>query len=315
MFAFRCLRVVKSLDSVSVPLGASLLEEFRIHGVALVRLSLDRRFEVFLGRLDDRSLDLCLGRAAHLLDHGGVVGGVNFLSLGCSAEQTRNFAISFLVGFFCEREVARMGIAFAVEPSLQVVECFRRGGSPVWQGNQGERESERTVSELLHTQYSPFQFQLMATCIEIARLREGHGVGQASTCAKLHRTNSESHVRFQPQSTHVRRIGQGSSEPSDITGRLASVWSFIQAWRPSWRTTAVRLRMAPIEFVVCQLALLSVDGIPRVKTCNSSLLRSFSALNLHPIVLDGQVARSTRARPAGLFPHLRGWDAFRLMAW
>src|ERR1019366_5568988 len=139
-----------------------LLEEFRIHGIALVGLSLDGSFEVFLGRLDDRSLDLCLGCTAQLLDHSGMVGGVNFLSLGGSAEKTRHFTVPFLVGFFGEREVARMGIAFAIEPSLQVVERLRCGGSPVWQGNQAEREREHTISELLHTQYSPFQFQRTA---------------------------------------------------------------------------------------------------------------------------------------------------------
>ena len=105
---------------------------------------------------------LASGVPPSLLDHSGVVGGVNFLSLGCSAEQTRNFTVPFLVGFFCEREVARMGIAFAVEPSLQVVECCCRGDRPAWQGNQGERKSEHTISELLHTQYSPFQFQRTA---------------------------------------------------------------------------------------------------------------------------------------------------------
>ena len=91
-----------------------------------------------------------LGCTAHLLDHSGVVSGVNFLRLGCSAEQTRNFTVPFLVGFFCEREVARMGITFAVESGLQVVECCCRGGSPAWQGNQGERKSEQTISEPLH---------------------------------------------------------------------------------------------------------------------------------------------------------------------
>ncbi len=250
--AFRRLCVVEGLDSISVPLGASLLEEFRIHRVALVRLSLDGGFEVFLGRLDDRSLDLCLGCAAHLLDHSGVVSGVNFLCLGCSAEQTRNFTVPFLVGFFCEREVARMGIAFAVEPSLQVVERLSCGHRPVWQSNQGEREHKRTVSELLHTQYSPFQFQRMATCIEIARRREGHGVGQASTFAKLHRTNSKSRVDMSRSPPHVRRIGRGPSEPSDVTRRLVSVGHSISTLAPKLANTGARREWS---YRVCSLSV------------------------------------------------------------
>jgi len=69
----------------------------------------------------------------------------------------------------------------------------------------------------------------MATCIEIARRREGHGVGQASTFAKLHRTNSKSRVDVSHSPTHVIRIGQGTSEPSDATRRLERVSSFVQA--------------------------------------------------------------------------------------
>ena len=118
VFGFRCLGVVEGLDSISVSLSASLLEEVRIHGVALVRLSLDGGFKVFLGRLDDRSLDLRLRCSAHLLDHSGMVSGVNLFSLGSGAEQTGNFTVPFLVGFFCEREVTRMSIAFAVESGL-----------------------------------------------------------------------------------------------------------------------------------------------------------------------------------------------------
>jgi len=34
----------------------------------------------------------------------------------------------------------------------------------------------------------------MATCIEIARRREGHGMDQALAFDKLHRTNSKSRV-------------------------------------------------------------------------------------------------------------------------
>src|SRR5579864_21835 len=222
VLGFGCLCIVEGLDSVSVSLGASLLEKFRIHRIALVGFSLDCGFEVFLGRLDYRSLDLCLGCAAQILNHSGVVSGVNLLSLGCSPEQTRNFAVPFLIGFFCEREVARVGIAFAVEPSLQVVERLSCGHRPVWENHQGKREHKRTVSEILHTQYSPFQFHRMATCIEIARRREGHGVGQASAFGKLHRTNSKKPRRYGLSPLPVRRIGRGTSEPSDITRRLMS---------------------------------------------------------------------------------------------
>ena len=40
-------------------------------------------------------------------------------------------------------------------------------------------------------------------------------MGQASTFAKLYRTNSKSRVDVSRRPTHVRRIGQGPSEPSD----------------------------------------------------------------------------------------------------
>jgi len=52
--------------------------------------------------------------------------------------------------------------------------------------------------------------------MQIARLREGHGMGQASTCAKLHGTNSENHDDFSRSPSYVRRIGQRTSEASDI---------------------------------------------------------------------------------------------------
>jgi putative ABC transport system permease protein len=52
-------------------------------------------------------------------------------------------------------------------------------------------------------------------------------MGQASTCAKLHRTNSENRDDFSCSPPHVRRIGQRTSEASDITARRASVQSFI----------------------------------------------------------------------------------------
>jgi hypothetical protein len=45
-------------------------------------------------------------------------------------------------------------------------------------------------------------------------------MGQALTCAKLHRTNSANHDDFGCSPRHVRRIGQGASKASDITRRL-----------------------------------------------------------------------------------------------
>ena len=78
-------------------------------------------------------------------------------------------------------------------------------------------------------------------------------MGQASTCAKLHGTNSENHDDFSRSLSYVRRIGQRTSEASDITARRVSVRSFIhrdaQVGEPQLQT-----EKDPIEFVVCRLA-------------------------------------------------------------
>jgi hypothetical protein len=63
-------------------------------------------------------------------------------------------------------------------------------------------------------------------------------MGQASTYAKLHGTNSENHDDFGCCPTDVRRIGQWSSEPSDATSRLMSGRSFIRAGFRGWGTYA-----------------------------------------------------------------------------
>ena len=92
-------------------------------------------------------------------------------------------------------------------------------------------------------------------------------MGQASTCAKLHRTNRDNRNDFSRSPTHVRRIGQGASKPSDITGRLCPFGDSVKLVSRLAHPTA-RLRMVPIEFVVYQLAASVSDRIPRVKTCN-----------------------------------------------
>ena len=109
-------------------------------------------------------------------------------------------------------------------------------------------------------------------------------MGQASTCAKLHRTNRDNRNDFSRSPTHVRRIGQGASKPSDITGRLCPFGDSVKLVSRLAHPTA-RLRMVPIEFVVCQLAASVSDRIPRVKTCNCPLLLSCSALDMHRTLL------------------------------
>jgi len=105
-------------------------------------------------------------------------------------------------------------------------------------------------------------------------------MGQASTCAKLHGTNSENHDDFSRSPSYVRRIGQRTSEASDITVRRVSVRSFIhggtQVGEPQRQTGN-----DPIEFVVYRLATPSLIGFPRVKTCNRPPLLLCSALNMH----------------------------------
>ena len=84
-------------------------------------------------------------------------------------------------------------------------------------------------------------------------------MGQASTCAKLHRTNRGNRADFSRSPTHVRRIGQGASKPSDITRRLCPFGDSFKLVSKLAHTTA-RLQMVPIEFVVCQLAALCLGS-------------------------------------------------------
>ena len=109
-------------------------------------------------------------------------------------------------------------------------------------------------------------------------------MGQASTCAKLHGTNSENHDDFSCGPPHVRRIGQGASKASDITRCLYPFSDSFKLVSKLAHTTA-RLQMVPIEFVVCQLAASVSDRIPRVKTCNCPPLLSCSALDMHRTLL------------------------------
>jgi len=140
-------------------------------------------------------------------------------------------------------------------------------------------------------------------------------VGQAWTCAKLHRTNRDNRNDFSRSPTHVRRIGQGASKPSDITGRLCPFGDSVKLVSRLAHPTA-RLRMVPIEFVVYQLAASVSDRIPRVKTCNVPYFSPARHSTCTERCWEAKLGESTHARPWGLISasSCRG-DVIRLMAW
>src|SRR5579863_4090723 len=155
MLGFRRFRIVERLQSVPVAVSASLLEEFRIHRVALVRFAFNGGFEILFRRADDRSLDLRFGRTSQLLDYGCVVGGMNFFRFGCRAKQAADYAVALLVSLFSKRQVTSVCVALSVKSGLQIFQRRRRGSSSR-QSNQSKCEDDHSNGKLLHSEFLHF---------------------------------------------------------------------------------------------------------------------------------------------------------------
>src|SRR6516165_6995479 len=102
MLGFCSFCVVEGLDGLAVPVSAGLLEEIRIHRVALVRFAFDGSFEILFRRADDGSLDLRFRCSSQLLNYDCMIGGMNFFGFGCRAKQAPNLAVALLVSLVSE---------------------------------------------------------------------------------------------------------------------------------------------------------------------------------------------------------------------
>src|ERR1035438_9772461 len=85
-----------------LPLGN--LDEFRVHDIALVDLTLHRYPKILSRAFCDGLLDVRNRRGPHLPNNGSMVRSMDLLSLGGGAKQACHFAIPLFISLFCKDE-------------------------------------------------------------------------------------------------------------------------------------------------------------------------------------------------------------------